>query len=228
MSKLFVILMLWSIYASAAPRTVHIEKEANIEQFESWLFEAVRGAAPVQFEFSHPEKRFNPFAQLFEAPASRGDVYFFIGDLTNAWSEEEYSAYFPLARWLSVQGFRAVINPAAYAPDVRDAVQSESTRAIIWSSHGSKDGYVFDKSETPLPQHIFSNNASPGLKHYVLGNCYGDIVSKHYTFTQGSGVHFWTGEIDSDQFFDYLTSRKWREDFRKDLKVRLKKRPPRA
>lgn len=227
MRKLFAVLLFWSMGAHAAPSAIPVPLNLSIEAFEKWVIDAIQGD-PVQFEFSSSKVRFDPFTQILGTPTtSRGDIYFLIGNLEDNWSGEEYKAYFPIARWLSVQGFRAVINPAAYIPDIRDAAQSESTRGIIWSSHGSKAGQIFDKSHTPLPQHIFTYKASKGLKHFVMGDCYGDQVSSYYTFPENSGVHFWSGEITSEDFFKYLTSRKWREDIKADLKFRGKKRPPR-
>lgn len=227
MLKLLAFVMSWSVFAQAAPATLHIEKETTIEQFQDWLIEAAKGAAPVQFEFSNLEKSFNPFPHILDTPElskTRGDIYFLIGDLTNSWSEEEYASYFPIARWLSIQGFRAIINPAAYIKDIREAVKAEDTRGIIWSSHGSEDGEIFDKADIALPRHIFTNDASDGLKHFVLGDCYGSLVASYYTFPQDSGVHYWTGEITSDVFFDYLKSAKWRREFFKDLKLKPKKK----
>jgi len=229
MRLLFLLLVSWSFVAQATPTTVHVDKETTLEQFQSWLIEAAQGSASVQFEFVNSEKSFDPFTMFSNHPdinKSRGDIFFLIGDLTKGWSEEEYDAYFPIARWLSIQGFRAVINPAAYISDIRDAVQSSEARGIIWSGHGSKEGKLWDKADAPLPQPIFSNRAARGLKHFVLGNCYGDQVANHYSFPFNSGVHHFTGEIDSDEFFAYLTSREWRDDIQEDLKFKLKKRPP--
>lgn len=232
MSNVYTILVSFFFVASAhaAVETVQVLQQTTPQQFQSWLIEASRNKSSVQFEFANVQKQFNPFDQIFEEEDPnkfRGDVYFLIGDLTNAWSEEEYGAYFPVAKWLSVNGFRAIINPAVYIRDVKDAVKSEDTRAIIWSSHGSEDGQIFDKSDGALPRNIFSYNASSRLKHVVLGNCYGERVSGHYSFPEMAGVHHWVGEITSDIFFSYLKSNKWRKDFKSDLRIKGKLKPKR-
>ncbi len=228
MASIYALLLSFVLVAQAGAETVQVPDTTTPQEFQSWLIEASRNKTSVQFEFSQLQKQFNPFDQIFEDEDPnkfRGDVYFLIGDLTNAWSEEEYTTYFPVAKWLSVNRFRAIINPAVLIKDVKDAVKSEDTRGIIWSSHGSEDGEVFDKEDNALPRNIFSYNAGSRLKHFVLGDCYGERVSNHYSFPEGAGVHHWVGEITSEDFFSYLKSSKWREDFKTDLRIKTKKKP---
>lgn len=227
MISLIALVFSIGLTAHASTTTVYVDPNTTIEQFQNWMLEAAADSSSVQFEFSNLATTFNPLDQIMvgeEIAKSHGDIYFLIGDLTNSWSEEEYVAYFPVAKWLSLNGFRAIINPAVYIQDVRDAVKSETTRGIIWSSHGSEEGEIFDKSERPLPKNIFSIDAAPGLKHFVLGDCYGERVAAHYSFPKDAGIHHWTGEITSEDFFKYLKSSAWHDDLRQDLRVKTKKK----
>lgn len=226
MANVYAILLSFILVAQAGAETVQVSPETTPQEFQSWFIEASTNKTSVQFEFVNLQKQFNPFDQIInelDPNKFRGDVYFLIGDLTNAWSEEEYVAYFPVAKWLSTNGFRAIINPAAVIKDVRDAVKSIDVRGIIWSSHGSEDGEIFDKNDQALPRNIFSYKASPRLRHFVLGDCYGERVANFYSFPAEAGVHHWVGEITSDDFFNYLKSSKWRRDFTADLRIKAKK-----
>jgi hypothetical protein len=155
------------------------------------------------------------------APAGprKGDVYFLWGDLSKRWTHDEYGKVYGLVTWLASQGYRAVVNPVAYEADIRDAVSRAGVVGVIWSSHGSKDGAIYDSADHPVARDTFSRGAKRSFRHLVLGNCYGQAsAEEYYRLPSGVTPHAWPGEATTTGFFRYLNSERWRKDFLTDLR----------
>jgi len=138
-----------------------------------------------------------------------GDVAFLIGNLDNDWTEKEWTRYYEVAKWLINKGFRVVMNPVAMITDIKATVQDQKTKAIIWSSHGSKDGYIYDAGENAVPTGVFAEKAGSNLKQIVVSACYSNVMVNKYSFRAGTRITHWTGTTTSDALFDYLISDDW-------------------
>jgi hypothetical protein len=143
-----------------------------------------------------------------------GDVYFLIGRLDDGWGRKEYDRYYEYAKWLSKSGFRPIINPVASAADVREAVQNPRTFGIIWSSHGSTAGDLFDSNNRALPRDVFRADRSATFKWLVLSNCNGDPVRARYGLAGARYPHayWWHGDTTTEDLFAYLFSEKSSRD----------------
>jgi hypothetical protein len=143
----------------------------------------------------------------------KGDFYYLIAGLKDKWTESDYGRFYKIAKKLSNEGFRVIINVDAQVADVKEAIANPNTSAIIWNSHGSEDGVVYDSTEEALPKNIFTKNHSKRLKYILFGNCYGTLSTEYYGLQQDTSITSfgWKGEVDSDMFFHYLESKKFYE-----------------
>ncbi|OFZ19742.1 MAG: hypothetical protein A2X94_16960 [Bdellovibrionales bacterium GWB1_55_8] len=135
-----------------------------------------------------------------------GDIVFLIGHLEADPTRHEMSKFHGMIKWATSSGFRAVMDPAALDQELDEVVQSANTAVIIWSSHGSKDGRVYDARENPIDNDSFSKGATSKLKMYVLSNCFGDQTTKYYSFAPDSTRIHWSGTTNSNELFEYLYS----------------------
>lgn len=137
-----------------------------------------------------------------------GDVVFLTGHLEDDWTQQEWTRYYGVAKWLVQNGFRVVMNPVAMPKDIKAAVQDDSTKVIIWSSHGSESGGIYDSAKNLVPEDAFLA-AGRNFKQLIVSSCYSDVMAERYKFPQGLSVVHWTGTTGSDELFDYLTSKRW-------------------
>jgi hypothetical protein len=212
-----------ALSAKAEPVTLHLSLNNSDAQNRQLMQEqlADKAATSVAFEFSDA---FAGQALFFSTSATptesydknypNGDFYYLIGDLSNRWGKSDYGAFYDTAKMLALRGFRTVINVNADTSDVREAVQNPRTSAIIWNSHGSDDGAVYDKKDNALPKDTFVKDKSSRLRFVLFANCYGYTSIDYYQIggkTLGIG---WQEETSSPEFFSYLKS----NDFLRDLK----------
>lgn len=189
----------------------------NLEMMQKQLED--KDATAVVFEFSDSfagEALFSTSTTptSYKKNYPNGDAYYLIGDLSNRWSKEDFGKFYDTAKMLATRGFRTIVNVNTYISDVREAVQNSNTSVLIWNSHGSDDGAVYDKKDDILPKDIFTKNKSSHLRYVLFANCYGYTSIDYYQIggkTLGVG---WQEETSSDYFFSYLKS----QDFLKDLK----------
>ena len=138
-----------------------------------------------------------------------GDVVFLIGNLDDDWTQSEWTRYYSVAKWLVNKGFRVVINPAAQIVDIRASVQDDRTKIIIWSSHGSTDGGIYDSRSALVPDDVFATGAGANFKQIIVSSCYSDVMVERYEFPAGVKRTHWEGTTTSDDLFNYLTSDNW-------------------
>ncbi|HAF96250.1 MAG: hypothetical protein A2X34_05465 [Elusimicrobia bacterium GWC2_51_8] len=136
-----------------------------------------------------------------------GDVVFLIGHLEDALTEREWTAYYNVAKWLVKEGFRVVMNPVAMVADIKASVQDDRTKVIIWSSHGSKDGGIYDSSKELVPTDVFAMNPGRNFKQIIVSSCYSNVMVGRYQFPAGVNSTYWEGTTDSDDLFSYLFKR---------------------
>ncbi|MCM2277531.1 MAG: hypothetical protein NDJ89_05595 [Oligoflexia bacterium] len=135
-----------------------------------------------------------------------GDLVFLIGHLEASPTRQEMKKFHGMIKWAIDSGFRAVMDPAALNEELRQTVRSDRTSVVIWSSHGSADGRVWDAKERAVPADAFADRAGDLLKMYVLSNCSGENTVKHYRFKPGSRHVYWEGKTTSQALFSYLYS----------------------
>ncbi len=133
-----------------------------------------------------------------------GDVVFLIGNLDDNWTNSEWTRYYGIAKWLVKKGFRVIINPVAMVEDIKAAVQDKKTKVIIWSSHGTEDGTIYDSREKAVPTDVFAGNAGLNLKQIIVSACYSEVMVRKYQFPKGLKRTHWEGTTDSNDLFNYL------------------------
>lgn len=143
----------------------------------------------------------------YEENYPNGDFYFLTGDLRGSWAKRDFQKMYGVVRWLGIRGFRTILVPNAYLPDIEEAVQNKNTSAILWNSHGSKDGTVRDFNNQELPTHIFLNMKSENLKYILFANCWGEATAEKYGLSSSSiKTGYWKGKTDSSKLFSFLNS----------------------
>lgn len=146
--------------------------------------------------------------------ARNGDLVFLIGYLEDEPTRNEMRKFQGMIRWALDSGFRAVMDPAALDEEVREFVQSRDTAVIVWSSHGSADGRVWDARNNAISRDSFAAGATDKLKMFVLSNCSGDQTVRYYDFPARIQKIYWNGTTNSSQLFDYLFSSEFDRDLR--------------
>lgn len=168
--------------------------------------------------------------KLYNKNYPNGDFYYLIGDLDSKWAGKDYKRFYSVASWLSKRGFRTIIVPNAYIPDVQEAVQNPNTSAIIWNSHGSSSGEVEDYADNDLPSNIFVENKSKRLKYILFANCYGAASTNFYNLKDLPDLFStgWSGLTTSDALFAFLFSAKFDKELEESLGVKLVKKETQA
>lgn len=146
----------------------------------------------------------------------RGDFYYLNGNLGDEWTYREWDQFYGIAKWLIRSRFRVIMNPIAKGQDVREATQNPRTSVIIWSSHGSNVGELFDADNNVVPKDAFSFNASKMLHQIILSNCHGETTVQYYSFPDNVKIKHWIGLSTTKDLYDYLLSDQWNEDLLTD------------
>ena len=91
----------------------------------------------------------------------------------------------------------------------------KTTSVVIWSSHGSSDGAVYDANYQQLPYGIFLEGDPKNYRRqFILSNCYSDQTFKKYSWPGQSSQVYWEGTTDANELFDYLMSDRWYANLR--------------
>jgi hypothetical protein len=153
-----------------------------------------------------------------------GDFYFLIGNLDDEWSHQDYNDFYSIAKWLAKEGFRPVINPIAYISDVREAVQNKTTSAVLWDSHGSEDGQVYDSDGTGVPAETFVTGKTASFKYLLFANCYGQASRSFYGITSVKypASFGWPSTTTSTDLFEYLRGDTFDQQLADSLGIVLK------
>ncbi|MFH1619838.1 MAG: hypothetical protein ABIG11_08025 [bacterium] len=133
-----------------------------------------------------------------------GDVVFLTGHLENSWTKSEWTRYYGVAKWLAQKGFRVIMNPVAMIVHIKEAVQNDKTKVIIWSSHASRNGTIYDSGHNAVPPNVFAENAGPNFRQIIVSACFGNVMVTKYEFPEGLKKTYWSGTTDADDLFDYL------------------------
>ena len=121
----------------------------------------------------------------------------------------DYATIYKIMNYLSGSGFRVLLNLRAESKHLREAVESDSTSAILWSSHGWKGGFS-DYKNTAVPTDIFKN---PGKNLYqmVVAPCYGRYsIDKNFEVPSHIRVWAWDGLVyHPTNVEEFLLSKRW-------------------
>lgn len=144
-----------------------------------------------------------------------GSLHFMIGDLEATPTETEMRMFYGMSRWALNNGFNLRMDPAATESDLRGSVTHPELSVLIWSSHGSRDGRVWDAKKVAIAQDSFSKDASSLLKYYVFSNCFSDQTVDRYSLVEGAGRTYWEGTTTSSDLKAFLYSSTFNERLRK-------------
>lgn len=203
----------------------------NSKLLESAVYSSLDRKLIIEIESETLEEfKGDSYLDLYDKNYPNGDFYYLIGDLDSDWAGRDYERFYSVASWLSRRGFRTIIVPNAYIPDVQEAVQNPNTSAIIWNSHGASNGEVEDFANNDLPSNIFIENKSKRLKYILFANCYGVASKRFYNLDEISGLFSigWRGTTTSNALFKYLFSAKFDIGLEKAFGTKLIKKEIRA
>ncbi len=149
----------------------------------------------------------------------QGDFHYLIGDLSDSWSRSDYDRFYLVAKNLSEKGIRTVIHVDAKTWDLKNTLTDPLAVGIIWNSHGSKNGSIWDADEKRLPRGLFARKATDKLRYVLFANCYGQASIHYYGLDQLPEVFSkgWPGDVSSEMLFHYLFS----QQFERDLKTAM-------
>lgn len=210
--------------------------QQNLQVFAKQLRENTHAIRNFVFEFSDSKDISKNMAPAADSPNAaeaiyrknypNGDFYYLIGDLDDDWTKNDFSRYYSVAKWLAVRGFRTIINVVAYAPDLQEAVSNSHTSAIVWNSHGSNDGAIYDSAKKALAKSIFTKNRSKSLKYILFANCYGAVSTDYYGLRKSKmQVIGWNRTVSSEDLFKYLFSEEFDTDLAQALNVKMLIKP---
>jgi hypothetical protein len=144
-----------------------------------------------------------------------GSLHFMIGDLEAAPTETEMQMFYGMTRWALGNGFNLRMDPAATGSDLRGSITHPDLSVLIWSSHGSRDGRVWDAKKVAVAQDAFSKDASSLLKYYVFSNCFSNMTVDRYSLVEGAGRTYWEGTTTSSDLKAFVYSPEFNERLRK-------------
>ena len=148
-------------------------------------------------------------ADAYKAAYKNGDVVFLSGDFDDKWTQSEWDRFYGVAKWLANNDFRVVLNPVALIADARAAAQDDRTKVIIWSSHASRDGVLYDALKKPLPDDLLLVQAGKNFQQVIFSACSGEKVTARYKTPDRVSEIYWNGETTSNDLFGFLYSDRW-------------------
>lgn len=139
-----------------------------------------------------------------------GRINFFIGHLEENPTKVEMQHFYGIVKWGISAGFSMLMDPYATITDLRAIISDEVTSVVIWSSHGSIDGRIYDANKVTMPTNIFYEG-DPGNKkrQFILSNCYSNVTNEINTWPLNSQRVFWNGLTSTTDLFTYLMSDRW-------------------
>jgi proteasome lid subunit RPN8/RPN11 len=155
----------------------------------------------------------DPWVEAQARAYPNGHVYFLIGDYEQG-AEKEYVRFYEVSTWLSKNGYKPVVIANARLIDIQEAVMNPHTTGIIYSSHASSDGRLWDADSKPLPKDIFVNGAKNRLQFYVLSACHGQHCVEHYEFPKDARQIYWNDRTTTLELKKYLYSQQFRDSLR--------------
>jgi hypothetical protein len=156
----------------------------------------------------------DPEAWRRKAP-SLGALHFLIGDLETAPTRAEMQMFYGIVEWATSSGFDLLMDPAATNRDLGSSVGNSDLSVLIWSSHGARDGSVYDAAKARVPTDGFVDGASDRLRYYVFSNCYGEQTVQNHELKAGAGRSYWEGTTTSRDLHAYIYSDRFNQDLRR-------------
>jgi hypothetical protein len=165
--------------------------------------------------------------KIYQNTYPNGDFYYLIGDLSDEWTKSDYKKFYSVAKWLSLRGFRTILNVAAYEPDLQEAVSNENTTAIIWNSHGRNDGTIYGTGKKAIDYNLFINLRLPSLKYVLFANCWGSVSSEKYGLRKMEKMvaEGWDEAVTSDHLYRYIFSTNFDQSLSKALEKDIRVKP---
>ena len=116
---------------------------------------------------------------------------------------------YPIFKYLSGLNVRVEINLFATISDLKMALRSTTPTAIVWTSHGNKQGF-YDAEQALVPYSIFSG-ASKSVFQFINGACYGRIaMDEKYNIPAHIKNWGWSDLVYHPGYLkDFMISDKW-------------------
>ena len=158
---------------------------------------------------------YNRWEPEFWGDVNSPRINYTIGHLEATPTEKEMKKFYNVIKWGLSAGFAMMLDPFTTVEDLREVIAQKTTSVVIWSSHGSSNGAVYDANEVQLPYGIFLEGDPKNYRRqFILSNCFSDQTIKKYSWPGQSSQVYWEGTTDATELFDYLMSDRWNADLR--------------
>lgn len=117
-------------------------------------------------------------------------------------TESEYKGIWRVMNYLSLKNFRVVMNVRSTADDLADALSSETSSVVLYSSHGNRNAF-YDFNLNPIPADIFSHRAA-NVYQVIISACYSMQALKNYEVPEDLKVFSWYGLTNPTELVNFL------------------------
>lgn len=123
-------------------------------------------------------------------------------------TETEYKNIWKIMNYLNGKDFRVILNVRSTGTDLADALSSESSSVVLFSSHGNQ-GAFYDFNHNPVDYNVFKNK-SKSVYQFILSACYGSIALRdNYVLPDDLKIYAWSSLTNSTELKDFLLSDSW-------------------
>ena len=123
-------------------------------------------------------------------------------------TETEYKNIWKIMNYLAQKDFRVILNVRSTGADLEDALSSETSSVVLFSSHGNESAF-YDFNHNAIDYNVFANK-SKSVYQFILSACYGAIaLNKNYVMPDDLKVYAWKGLTNSTELQTFLMSKDW-------------------
>jgi hypothetical protein len=123
-------------------------------------------------------------------------------------TETEYKNIWKIMNYLNGKDFRVILNVRSTGADLEDALSSESSSVVLFSSHGNESAF-YDFNHNAIDYNVFKNK-SKSVYQFILSACYGSIALRdNYVIPDDLKVYAWSGLTNSTELQSFLMGDSW-------------------
>jgi hypothetical protein len=111
--------------------------------------------------------------QVTPAQSPLGNAVILLGNLSEHEKNKDVYSINQYLGWMKDAGIRTYVVRDARAEDLRAAFSDPNTSIVIWSSHGSREGYIADSYGRFIPDGFLSGITS-NVRFFAAAGCYGE------------------------------------------------------
>lgn len=123
-------------------------------------------------------------------------------------TETEYKNIWKIMNYLNGKDFRVILNVRSTGADLKDAMTSDTSSVVLFSSHGNKEAF-YDFNHQAVDFNVLANK-SKSVYQFILSACNGLVALRaNYVIPDDLQVYSWEGLTNSTELHNFLIGDSW-------------------